>query len=162
MKRIGVVAILALAFLGIADSAYLAQHEISNTPLICNIQNFSGCNTVAQSPYSSIFGIPVAVYGVLFYGILFALSALELVLFDQIMRRFIQWFTVAGVLASLYFLFVQAFLIGAFCIYCIASAVIALLILIFASFIEPIRKTKQNLTQAPPTNDKHLPMPPLA
>src|ERR1035437_1690346 len=103
MKRIGVVAILFLAFCGLADSAYLAEHEINGTPLICNIQNLSGCNIVADSTYSHVFGVPLAEFGVLFYGILLVLAALELVLFDKLLRRVLQGLSLIGVISSLYF-----------------------------------------------------------
>jgi uncharacterized membrane protein len=164
MKRIGVVLILLLAFCGMADSAYLTQHELSGTPLICNVQNLSGCNTVATSPYSHLFGVPLAEYGIFFYGILFVLAALELVLFDRVLRRALQWVSVFGVLASLYFSILQVFFIGAFCIYCAVSAVIALLILIFASLIEPVsmRKRTHQPTPMEPTPPPHLSMPPAA
>ncbi len=164
MKRIGVVLILVFAFCGLADSAYLTQHELSGTPLICNIQNLSGCNTVATSPYSHLFGVPLAEYGIFFYGILFVLAALELVLFDRILRRALQWVAVFGVLASLYFTILQVFFIGAFCIYCAVSAVIALFILLFASLIEPVSMHKRAHRPAPiePTPPPHLSMPPAA
>ena len=154
MRRIGVVFILVFAFLGIADSAYLAEHEANGTPLICNIQSLSGCNTVAESQYSRFFDIPLAQYGVLFYSILFVLSALELAIFNRLLRRILQGISLVGIIASLYFTFVQVFVIGAFCIYCLASAIIALFIFICASSIEPIRKSVQK--NHPP----YLPMPP--
>ena len=138
MKRLGVVGILILAFFGLADSAYLAQHEASGTPLLCNIQNLSGCNVVAASQYSHIFGIPLAEFGILFYGILFVLAALEIVIFDRLLRRVLQAVSLIGVAASLYFTLIQAFVIRAFCIYCLVSAFITLLIFILASLIEPI------------------------
>ena len=156
MKRVGVVFILVFAFLGIADSVYLAEHEASGAPLICNIQSLSGCNTVASSQYSYLFGIPLAQYGVLFYGILFVLSALELAIFNRLLRRVLQGISIVGVLASLYFTFVQTFVIGAFCIYCLASAIIALSIFVCASFIEPIMIRKSVQKNHPP----YLPMPP--
>ncbi len=159
MKRIGVVLILLLAFCGIADSAYLVQHEVNGTPLLCNIENLGGCNIVANSSYSHLFGVPLAEYGVLFYGIVFVLAALELVLFDRLLRRVLQGVALFGVLASLYFMAVQTFFIGAFCIYCIASGIIALFILILASLIEPIRKDVPPATEPPPP---HLSMPPAA
>ncbi|MBI4066055.1 vitamin K epoxide reductase family protein [Candidatus Kaiserbacteria bacterium] len=145
MKRIGVVFILILAFFGLADSSYLAQHELSGEPLICNIQNLSGCNIVAASQYSRVFGIPLAEYGVLFYGVLFILAALELVIFNRLLRRTLQLISVIGIISSLYFTFVQVYFIGAFCIYCLASAIIAFLIFACASFIEPIRKNMKKL-----------------
>ncbi len=143
MKRIGVVCILIFSFFGIADSAYLAQHAASGVPLLCNIQNFSDCNVVAASEYSQLFGIPLAQYGVVFYGILFVLAALELVMFNRSLRRVLQVVSLIGILFSFYFTFVQASLIGAFCIYCLASAVLALLIFVCASFIEPIREARK-------------------
>ncbi len=157
MKRLGVVGILILAFFGLADSVYLAQHEAGGTPLLCNIQNFSGCNIVAASPYSHIFGIPLAEFGVLFYGIVFVLAALEIVIFDRLLRRVLQATSLIGVIASLYFTLVQVFLIGAFCIYCLASALITLLILILASLIEPIGKQVRPM---PPASTPHFSMPP--
>lgn len=156
MKRIGVIFILFFAFFGIADSVYLTQHELSGTPLLCNIGNLSGCNIVASSQYSHIFGIPLAEFGILFYSVIFVLAALEIVLFDQLLRRALQALSLVGLLASLYFTFVQIFLIGAFCIYCFASALSTLLIFIFATLIEPIRK---RVRPAPPPQ---FGMPPTA
>lgn len=143
MKRIGVVFILILAFFGLADSIYLAQHAITGTPLLCDIQNLDGCNTVANSAYSQLFGIPLSEYGVLFYAILFVLAALELVLFDRLLRRVLQIISLVCLLGSVYFTMLQIFFIGAFCIYCTASAIITLLIFIFATLIEPVRKRDQ-------------------
>ncbi len=144
MKRAGVVLILVLAFCGLADSVYLTQHELSGTPLLCNIQNLSGCNVVASSQYSHVFGIPLAEFGILFYSILFVLAALEIVLFDQLLRRVIQIVALLGVISSLYFTSIQIFFIGAFCVYCLASAVIAFGIFGVASFIEPLGKKVKN------------------
>lgn len=162
MKRIGMVFILILAFSGLANSAYLAQHETSGEPLICNIQNFSGCNIVTASEYSKLFGIPLAEYGVLFYSILFILAALELAIFDKLLRRVLQTISFIGVIFSLYFTFVQIFFINAFCIYCLTSAVIAFLILVFASFIEPMRVKEWHSPPPPAPPIRHLRMPPIS
>lgn len=140
MKRAGVVLILLFAFAGLADSAYLAQHELNGTPLLCSIQNLSGCNIVAQSPYSVLFGIPIAEYGVLFYAIVFVAAALELALFDRLLRRALQGLATIGVLISLYFVLIQVFVIGALCIYCLGSALLTLCIGIVASMLEPLRR----------------------
>lgn len=135
MKRFGVVLILILAFGGVADSAYLAQSEANGTPLVCGISSFLDCNAVAASPYSSFLGIPVAQYGVLFYGIMFALAALELVIFAELLRRVLMLVSLLGAVASLYLALVQVFVISALCIYCLASTVIALSIFVLATFI---------------------------
>lgn len=139
MKRAGVVLILLLALFGLADSIYLAQSNLNGTPLLCSADGLSDCNAVTASEYSRLFGVPIAELGVLFYGIVFVLAALELVLFDQLLRRALQVCSLVGIAASLYFTFVQIAFIGALCIYCLASTLIALLIFIFASLIEPMR-----------------------
>jgi len=161
MKRAGVALILLLAFFGLADSFYLAQHELNGTPLLCTVQNLSDCNVVATSQYSRIFGVPLSELGILFYSIMFVLAALELVIFDQLLRRVLQALSLVGVLSSLYFTFVQILVINAFCIYCLASTLTALLIFVLASFIEPIKK--RDAPPVPPAPDlPHLSMPPVA
>lgn len=147
MKRIGVILILIFAFFGLADSIYLTQHELSGTPLLCNIQNLSGCNIVASSQYSRIFGIPLSEFGILFYGLVFVLAALEIIIFDQLLRRVLQVLALIGLISSAYFTMVQVFLIGAFCIYCFASALITLFIFVLATMIEPIRKRPRQASQ---------------
>jgi uncharacterized membrane protein len=163
MKRIAVVAILLLAFCGLADSAYLAKHVVNGAPVICNIQGLSDCNTIIASPYSHFFGIPLALLGVFFYGMLFILAALELVLFDWFLRRALQVAATIGLLASLYFTFLQEFVIRALCAYCLTSALIALIVFVFATRIEPVRKGRvlkigTRIDEVPPP--PHLPMPP--
>lgn len=165
MKRLGVVFILILAFAGLADSIYLTQHELNGTPLICDIQSLSGCNVVAESPYSRVLGIPISELGILFYSIVFILAALELVIFDRFVRRALQVISFVGVLASLYFTTLQVFFIGAFCIYCIGSAIITLLVFVFATLIEPIRKQVTPISPIPELQHEapqplHLQMPP--
>ncbi len=140
MKRAYIISILVLAFCGLADSVYILQHEISNSPLICDIHNLTGCNAVVSSPYAYLFGIPLAAYGAFFYGIIFFLAAIELVVFTQLVRRFIQGVSLVGMIASVYFTLVQVFIIDAFCIYCMASAAISLLIAVCAGFIEPLKR----------------------
>ncbi len=158
MKRTGVLLILLFAFAGLADSAYLAQHETSGTPLICTIENLTGCNIVAQSPYSEVFGVPLAVYGILFYAIVFALAALELALFDRFLRRALQCLAVFGVLISLYSVALQIFIIQALCVYCLGSALLALGIGCIASLLEPLRGS----AAAPNLPTPGLTMPPAA
>ena len=140
MKRTGVIFILLLAFAGLADSAYLARHEANGSPLICTIGSSEGCAVVAESPYSEFLGIPLSVYGILFYAIVFAIAALELVLFDRLLRRVLQGLAAFGVVASAYFLAIQLFVIDAICVYCIGSAVLAFLIGMLASFLEPWKR----------------------
>lgn len=159
MKRLGVVLILFLAFCGVANSAYLTQHEMDGTPLLCNIDGLSGCNVVASSPYSHLFGIPLSEYGLLFYGTIFVLAALELIVFDRVVRRVIQALAGFGLVMSVIFTLLQIAVINAVCVYCMASALLAFLIFIFAWFIEPVRRS---IFDRPPPAPRPFSMPPSA
>lgn len=152
---------MVLAFFGVADSAYVSQHEATGSPLICNIQSLSGCNTVTSSPYSYVFGISLAEYGIIFYGGIFVLAALELVLVDQFLRRALQGLSIFGLAVSVYSIFLQVFVIRALCVYCLGSALIILLVFIFSSLIEPLHQKRaiQRNTNIPPPSPS-LPMPP--
>ena len=167
MKRLAAILILLLAFCGIANSAYLTQHEVAGTPLLCNVTGLSGCNIVASSPYSHILGISLAEYGLAFYGLLFILAALELALYDALLRRTLQVVAVLGALASIYFVVLQIFVINALCVYCMFSAILALLIFFTATLIEPIRrdmfhhKAPPPMITPPPSSPPWLPMPPV-
>ena len=145
MKRAGVILILLFAFFGLSDSLYIAQNEARNTPLLCTVDNLSGCNIVAASQYSNFLGVSIAEYGVMFYAFLFVIAALELVLFDRLLRRILQVASVVGVAASVYLTFLEVFVIRALCIYCIASAIIALFVFIAATLIEPIKRTEKRV-----------------
>lgn len=127
---LGILVVLAL--LGLLDSWYLAQSAATQTDLVCDIEGLDGCNIVAQSEYSNILGIPLADFGLLFYALLLG-SVLLSARFDR--RWFYTWLLVLtglGSLASVYFVYVQLGIIGAICIYCIASAIISWLSLLLS------------------------------
>jgi uncharacterized membrane protein len=129
MRTILVWLIIVLAFLGLADSWYLAESAIEGTELTCSVSGLDGCNTVAQSPYSKVFGLPLAVYGVGFYGLIFILGALLLASNKRILYQAVLVLGILGFLASVYFVYLQVAVIKATCIYCIASFVIASLLM---------------------------------
>jgi uncharacterized membrane protein len=120
--RTRVSGLVVLSALGIADSWYLAQHALTNTALSCGIDagKLSGCNTVAQSAYSHIFGIPLGIYGLIFY----ALVLVAALLYNRTHLAHmlsVRALALLGFAASVYFEAVQIFLIDALCIYCLAS-----------------------------------------
>ena len=164
MKRAGVVAILVLAFCGLADSVYIATYEMSGTGIVCGSGSYSDCSMVSSNPHAYLFGVPIAWLGVLFYSSIFVLAALELVMWSQFLRRVIQGSSLLGVLAALYFLYIQMFVIGAYCVYCLISGLIALIMFLCASVIEPIRKNmQQKQSELPPRVPlSHFSMPPMS
>jgi uncharacterized membrane protein len=60
----------ALALVGLADSIYLWSSKLG-APLICGV---GSCDVVNASPYSALFGVPVAAFGAVGYAVLLALA----------------------------------------------------------------------------------------
>lgn len=127
------VTLLVLAFLGLADAWYLAQSAFQGAALFCDVGSaLDGCNIVAQSPYSKLFGIPLALYGAFFYAATFVVISILFVRTHHPLYQLAAILGVLGLIASLIFLAIQFILIKAVCIYCIASAAIAALICILS------------------------------
>lgn len=102
--------ILILAILGIAISLYLTYAKLTSTPIICTMS----CDSVQKSPYSEIFGIPVAVFGVLYYFVLFFLV-------QKNIRNYTGLWLVWGILFSSYLTYLELFVIEAICEWCVSS-----------------------------------------
>ncbi len=130
--------ILVLSFIGLADNFYLAAHETSGTPLVCNIEHLTDCNVVANSPYSRVFGIPVAYIGVSLFSLLLGATILELLFCTYRIRRGIQVLAGAELLLSLISVVIQVFVIHALCIYCLLSSALGLGVFLLALTLEPL------------------------
>lgn len=108
-----------VALVGLADSIYLTVLHYTATPVPCSI--ITGCEQVLTSSYAEIGGVPLAIFGALAY-----LTALILAVSSAFGKR-TMW-TLFGVqvvimsLFTLWLLYVQAFVIEAFCQFCLLSA----------------------------------------
>lgn len=110
-------AIVALA--GLADATYLTVHHLTAEPVPCSI--ISGCETVLTSPYAEVAGVPLAALGAIAYFVAFALALLAA--FGN--RTTWMLFGLQAVLMSLFtawLIYLQGFVIGAFCQFCLISA----------------------------------------
>ena len=123
--------IIALSFLGVADTWYLAYSALTDTALVCGVDVIDGCNTVAQSEYSRILGVPLGLYGVIFYVLTFTLAGLLVLLKHRALYTALFAVSVIGLGFSLYFLSLQVFVIKALCVYCLISIALSLLIFTF-------------------------------
>ena len=127
-----IIAFLAVSFLGFLDAAYLtAQHYLGTIPP-CVIT--TGCETVLTSEHSIIFGIPTALLGSFYYLLLFLLAVFSLDMKRGIIR-FAAFLTPMGFLASLYFVYLQLFIIEEICTYCMVSAATSTILFVLGLFI---------------------------
>ena len=126
-KLPAVAAIVAL--LGLADSIYLTVHHYTAEPVPCSL--IEGCEQVLTSQWAEIGGIPLATFGAAAYFVAFSLALLAAFGDRRMWALFgVQATIMAGV--SAYLVYVQGALIGAFCQFCLLSALTSLtLFLIF-------------------------------
>ncbi len=122
-------AAVVFALIGLGDSVYLTVQHFTDEKVPCSI--ITGCEQVLTSEYAEISGIPTAVFGAIAYFLAFALALLAA--FGN--RKL--WFFY-GLLALLMFMFtmwlvyLQAFVIEAFCQFCLLSALTTTVLFVIA------------------------------
>ncbi len=121
-------AFIVIGFLGFLDATFLTAEHYLGPLLGCPI--FGGCDKVLISPYSAVGGIPVALFGAIYYLAVFILG---IAYFDTGRTRILKLaagLTPLGLIASLWFLYLQLFVIKALCFYCLLSLVTSTLLFI--------------------------------
>ena len=120
----------ALSLVGLADSLYLTIKHLSGEAVPCSVTG--GCEEVLTSSYAVVAGIPLAALGAAAYFSVFSLATLA-VFGYPIAAKLLRLLAAIMVLVSLWLFYLQAFVIRAFCQFCLLSAAttIALAIIVF-------------------------------
>jgi uncharacterized membrane protein len=115
-----------VALVGLGDAIYLTIHHLTGEQVPCSV--VAGCEMVLTSSYATISGIPLAAFGAIAYFTAFSLAIL------RVFGNFRAWFlfgvqVVLMSLFTLWLLYLQAFVIEAFCQFCLLSAVVTFTLL---------------------------------
>ncbi|MFO7663544.1 MAG: vitamin K epoxide reductase family protein [Chloroflexota bacterium] len=124
--------LLGLLLIGLGISAYLAFVETTSTEAVCG--PVGDCNTVQQSEYAVLFGVlPIGILGVLGY-VAMALAWVGVNWgggrWRERSARALVMMALFGVVFSIYLTFLEPFVIGATCMWCLSSVVIMTAILL--------------------------------
>ena len=122
------LAVAVLALLGTAIAGYLTWARYEHETLACPIGG-GGCETVQQSSYAELVGIPVAVLGLALYLVVLALVAWD----APVARQTVAVLALAGTAFALYLVVVQLAVIDAVCAWCIANDVVIVLLAVAAT-----------------------------
>ena len=134
-----VTAIVALA--GLADATFLTVQALTGETLSCG--GSPDCFRVLGSHYSRIAGIPVAALGALAYFTAFSFATFAA--FGYTRAKTLLVLTVAAMfLATLWFLYVQAFVLHAYCRYCLFSAAITFLLSGLVIALPPSQESRES------------------
>jgi uncharacterized membrane protein len=127
--------LLLLSGAGLVLSAYLVWTRAAHAPVYCPLGN--GCEVVQSSRFAAVFGIPVALLGLLFYAYLFFIAARPL---DPARRATLALpAAFAGVGSSAVFMIVSQAVIHVTCSLCVISALLSAVILILLLARRPLR-----------------------
>jgi uncharacterized membrane protein len=127
------VVIALLAFIGMVDALYLSMKRNAG-PIPCHITH--GCTDVLTSKYSAIAGIPLSWFGLAFYLTVFSLAILKI--FEDPAQplsfplKLVFYLSGVGLIVSALLVGVQAFVLKAFCEYCLLSAGLVLSIFLLS------------------------------
>ncbi len=102
-----------------------------------------GCDAVMSSSFSHVLGIPLSIFGLVYYFSLFTLSLRQRFFPRPHLMNWVFNLSSIGVLVSVYFVFLQAFIIGQWCPFCLISAGLSLGVFLVSLF--QIRKSSAPL-----------------
>jgi len=121
-----------VSLIGLADSIYLTVEHLSGRSVRCTI--VTGCSEVLSSPYASVRGFPLALIGATGYFVVFSLATLAA--FGYKVAGQLLAVVVAGMfVTTLWLLYLQAFVIRAFCQFCLLSALVTLILTVLVIVI---------------------------
>jgi len=121
--------LLAIFFISLLSSLMLS---LAPSPLICNLNE--GCGVVENSVYSETFGIKNADYGVAIFIFAIILTLLHLKNPTENKKNLIHLIILIGASIAIYFIYLQIFVLKAFCKYCMVvdtALIFGLLTIIF-------------------------------
>ena len=118
-------AVAIVAVVGLADATYLTVQALTGETLSCG--GSPDCFRVLGSSYARLGGIPVAIFGALAYFMAFTFATFAAFGYARA-PKFLVFVAGAMFLTTLWLLYVQAFLLHAYCRYCLFSAALTFLI----------------------------------
>jgi uncharacterized membrane protein len=144
-RLFSLAALLSLG--GLADSIYLTVTHLTGEDVTCLAS--SGCSEVLSSAYASVGNIPLGAFGALGYFVAFSLATLAA--FGDPRARTFLTVVVAGMLGTtLWLLYVQAFVLHAFCDFCLLSAALTLSLSAIVAIGYFIRRRHRTATEEAP------------
>ena len=137
--------IIALSLLGLLTSLYLVNDHYSHANSACDINDVVSCSLVNSSIYSELFGIPVAIFGAIWFVILIGLTLHSLK--NHLILQGLVFWNVLGVLFVLYMIYAE-FMLRAICPFCTIVHIVVIINLFLSIFLlKKIKPKKVTLSQ---------------
>lgn len=129
--------IILLSAIALIFSIIILIQKTSYSPTIDNfcsaLNSQSQCEAVQASSYGKILGIDNPWFGIVGFVALMIFAGLSLLKENKILRRLIVAGGIVSGSLAIYFLYIQAFILGQYCVFCVIVDIISI-ILLFTSF----------------------------
>lgn len=119
---------LVLGLLGLLDASFLLYEHLYPSIIPCTLGPIVDCGKVLNSAYAVVMGVPLAALGVIYYSLFLIVWNMR---DSRFSRSVLFTLTAMGLVCSTYFVYLQAAVIGAYCLYCLGSALICLTLFFF-------------------------------
>ena len=126
------IAVLALGGM-VVSSLSLYHHFGTTKTTYCDFGENFNCDIVNRSSYSTLLGIPDALIGILGYASLLTLATVYRSRRET--PKVLLAGAVAGLSFALYLTYIEAFVLATWCILCLSSLTLIVLITALASFV---------------------------
>jgi len=152
MRRFLPLIIISLSVAGLAVAGFSLAHKQSFVSgAFCTLGETFNCDVVNKGPYSELFGIPVALIGVVGYGLIAAAAFMhhrnpE----DRGFPAFILLSSVGGMGFSGYLTGIEAFVLQTWCLLCLTSQTIMAALLVAAIVLWQSTRKKTSVPEVPP------------
>ena len=110
-----------VSLVGLGDAIYLTVEHVAGRSVKCTL--VSGCSEVLSSQYASVAGIPLALIGAAAYFTVFSLATLAAFGYKGA-GKLLTLVVALMFITSLWLIYLQAFVIKAFCQFCLLSALV--------------------------------------
>jgi uncharacterized membrane protein len=135
-----IVAFLAVCGIAIS-SVSLEHHYATSKTAYCEIGEAFDCDIVNRSEYSTLFGIPVALIGMLGYAAIGGLATIYRERSDTPLMLLAA--AGAGLAFALYLTYIEGHVLGVWCILCLTSLAIIMSTVILSTIIFVKRKSRE-------------------
>jgi uncharacterized membrane protein len=125
--------ILWLSSVGFIFSALSELQKLSGAIILhkfCTVTTGTGCRTVQDGAYGSLYGVPNPYFGMLGFAVLMALAYLQLKKVNHDRSLFIAAGSFVSMIVAFWFIYLQYFVIQAWCIYCIIVDVTSIVLFV--------------------------------